>query len=557
MTTNDDWEHRLGCAKNLIATRLEHGKPNLATLPEDVLRRILDFLLTARDIKKISLSSSKELHWYRTTIFDFHTAILRVNKSIHKLALENFISNHFILVSSKTIFLLKLLEHNQIQTWSTKTFKQFKHYRMHVMLNVGKENKYVANYRGPPTSFLICMEQLKTFVLILRRWTANFRGCYEFLFDLKAAQSGDSMSFKHQSELLDPFMKLQGGAQTCKIVGKVDAKLAQYVMNAMMPRFFWFRARLREMYDILAAMKAVADQAFDDGEMEVAFRLYEDAASSIAIMQRTDTWLSLVERDDKTFWNNLHALIIALHFNLMTAALLQVQHEPDYDKRKERLGEVLRYSTEIDRAYTVTLGAHHHAGMWYCYLVAAVAIHDVNKTMWLLENSKADHVAVAHHFQQGVDIARSWADHSSTTITTKKKKRLDTTSLAKMFDVLPRKSIQPVIYTKTSISASIEFERYILNKMDYHGDLYEDRIVQKEGYRTKLTNAGAVEVQEPFDPQLSDMFIMNFERELVRQNEMGWVPEIELKSVFKPRPNAARMREMESFFQGAMFQVPS
>jgi len=86
---------------------------------------------------------------------------------------------------------------------------------------------------------------------------------------------------------------------------------------------------------------------------------------------------------------------------------------------------------------------------------------------------------------------------------------------------VPTVPAKPAVVTAPFTSASIDYERYVLRALEYQGDLYEERILQKEGYSSQ----DGVVVQHVFDQGQADRDIEWYRRKMAAQKAAGKVVE--------------------------------
>ena len=127
----------------------------LDELPEVILRRILEFLLSAKEVRQPASADAGYVVKYH-----FQPAIMRVSKFIHFLAQAVFRLNHFVLISTNWVGLTKIIDGYGLWTWRNKLakFKQY-HARMNIQARGAKARDKLVKY----LFFLVCLEQIEGF----------------------------------------------------------------------------------------------------------------------------------------------------------------------------------------------------------------------------------------------------------------------------------------------------------------------------------------------------------------------------------------------------------
>lgn len=512
---------------------LNNQKLNLSTLPEDVLRCILDFLLTARYVKKLVKMETSTGSRYEPKTFSFQTAVMRVNKSIYKVALEVFMANQFIRLSTTEISKVHAGRDRPKGSRSRGyIYPKDEDLLMHIKFTITKPGSLD---QRKWTTFILCLADLEHVVLHLARLAARHpTSRADYVLKLSSSVTGHVLSTKLKNKLLGPFQRVNGSPQSCTIHGVEDKGLAQEVVHAMAPRVSWFRARLRKWYGMMRNLKSAGDHAFDSGHLESALSLYEDACRAYAFRAETDIEMLCRHEDDTTLFDNICDLFIAVRCNLAIVLLLLAQNEPN-ESIKNALMKQYRdafYGSMLDNSATTS--EVHFSALTYCHVLHAVSVRKNKDAKIML-----DRIATFEQFEgrydrrykHGISLAQAWVSTSNTGEVA----ALDKDSMAELFKLLPQKSIPARVTNSVCTSASIDLERYILRSLGYQGDLYEDSIIQKEGRCVKFDRNEYLEVVGPLNTALGDFVVSRMEMKLSRQEEAELVPQVELCPFFATR----------------------
>jgi hypothetical protein len=503
------------------------GSLFFTSLPEDVLRRIIDFLLSSAEVKKTWLSPSVKDKFYCTTVYDFQLAIMRTNTALHAIASEVFLNNHFVLITSNNGTLRHEMNENRVQFWDVQ-LETFKNYRLHLQSS-GKgyaiaAQRRINNITNRRTSFLICSDGLEDFVNMLRTYESlvNMNEyCMSFRLNTKGMRQ-ESMPLKLQQRLLEPFMRLRTSRQTCSIAPSVDEDLAKRLQASVTPQVFWFRAQGRELYNVILHERLVADAAFDAGQIEVAARLYDNAADIVQNARRIG--LKINRADDEVFWNDYHDLILSLRVMVAMAFLLHADSEVRRAKDHEFFRKILRISLDTEPEYNCSeAGIMLYCGLVYAHLVAYVALEDTTKLWTLLLRVRKMH-SFNIRYNDSVNIAKIWANtHSKLFGATPPYPQEE---LSTLLAVVPNQAVRHVPMIGAATSASIDRERYVLRSLGYDGDLLEERIVQKVDCSMQYGK----EVSRPFDKKVADKMVKSFQKDIARQKSKGKIPAVWIES---------------------------
>jgi hypothetical protein len=126
------------------------------SIPDDIIRRILDFLLSTSEVRVARPPPMQGLMKY-----DIHTSIMRVSKHLYGLAKPIMQSNSFVLVSTTNPSLLQHLTCHDISLW-TRNISHYQGYRLRLHITFLPSSEKVTHF------FLICSREVERFVVVLR-----------------------------------------------------------------------------------------------------------------------------------------------------------------------------------------------------------------------------------------------------------------------------------------------------------------------------------------------------------------------------------------------------
>lgn len=271
------------------------------SLPDEVKRRILEFLLDRKEVQQVVADNKKALFK-----FDFHTAILRVNKEINDLGRDIFLRNSFVLVSASSSHMYHAILNRKLPAW-TKKLKQFHGYslRVHIANKPGSGVLPVNSSLKENMFFMICGHHLTHFLHVLRCLQLGHGMNYGLLIKVEKTAFGDAgPSLKVQQSMLDPFRKLVINVEQCKITGSVDEKLAESLQAVTTAPIHWTRAQAWACYDTAAYLKSLGDQAYLAWNLGAAEDLYDTVESfRDCAMARYDNFTTLTDVNFFRNWN--------------------------------------------------------------------------------------------------------------------------------------------------------------------------------------------------------------------------------------------------------------
>lgn len=223
----------------------------LLDLSEDILTRILEFLLSAPEVKTFK----------GKPFYDLQVAVLRTNKVLHVLGREVLAANHLIMLSCPYPAIFHQL--NSVSAFGPFLWEPNVDCAIDVRMKISLEpfvpdtpawkgipdHKASADLKG-----LICIHSLPDLILTLLEMDLKWHPHLQFVFEVYPDGNGQALTLKRQRALLEPFQSLHCTAQTCSIRGCVDSVLAKETARRMMPEVHWFRAtrwRMPEMQTCL------------------------------------------------------------------------------------------------------------------------------------------------------------------------------------------------------------------------------------------------------------------------------------------------------------------
>lgn len=469
----------------------------LLSLPDVVLRRILEFLLLAHEIE---VTGPSNIAAFSYVFYDL--AILKTCRSLYHEGQSVLRSNHFILVSTRAPDLLSRCSYHNIATWS-KNLKFFKHVqlRLHIGIphNVLKENKQ-------HHFFLICLKDIDKFVELLSLYTYLNNPQFRFKFDMKTMPSGAMLPTKILRALLLPFATVRGDRQTCEIKGCVNKELVDQVQNRMMPDVLWQRARIRGLYQILKNKKRLVDTIFyiriDDIRkaicselreewLALTCELYAELADLVLYSQRMNfPFMSVhdevLRKSYMSFFFRLnHNTLLAITLLLLEGSASQAQTYLDNLRARPMLVEMPVDDDKVrSSALDQYLGVVHFRNRDY-----GKAEHAFQHAATKDPQSMFAKVGVetSQKYDPTTNPDRLGCNHED--------------DMEALVTLMPKQPYMEPHNEPVSVIAALDQELYALKLLGYDGDCLEGRIVQKGGYSI---NANGEEVNHPFDPASID-----------------------------------------------------
>lgn len=250
----------------------------LLDLNEDVLIRILEFLLSGVEVKELAKLTKTYKDSLKPT-YHFYPAILRTCKTLHALGNRVLGSNHLILVSSKSARFFEVMEdHESIKLWRNN----IKGARDKIELHMLVEAWHDETGQTKMETRLTTLDNLEALLFALKRAKLfDPRVPLSFIFQLKSSSAtGIPFSNKVQQAFFALVAILHGSGNRCVIRGDVDEQLARRTEDAINPRIRWSRARDWDQYQLVCFDADTAAASYTAGNYEVAGSLYFRAWSS-------------------------------------------------------------------------------------------------------------------------------------------------------------------------------------------------------------------------------------------------------------------------------------
>jgi hypothetical protein len=235
---------------------------------EPILRRILDYLLLAKEVKHFPNASDSHQCKF---VYHFQTAILRSCRFLHALGLQVLASNHFILVScSDGKWFSDVLVPN-IGLWARASSK-LKYIRAHLFFGPDvHKSKTIAN---KVSSALICLDALLDLVWALRRAQLAGRK-HKYVLQFKPLIADRELPVRTQRHILQQLEPLHGSNQQFAVRGSVNSLLARAVESVITSPLLWFRGRNHHIYDFTKRKFELGNAASKAEAWKAAIRHYE------------------------------------------------------------------------------------------------------------------------------------------------------------------------------------------------------------------------------------------------------------------------------------------
>ena len=426
----------------------------LDQLPEVILRRVFEFLLSAKEVRQPAATDAGYVVKYH-----FHPAIMRVNKSVHFLAQAVFRLNHFVLISTNWVGLTKIIDGYGLWIWRNKLvkFKQY-HARMNIQARGAKPRDKLVKY----LFFLVCLEQILGFSWILHMFELGSELSMAFKFEIKPGITGSdsSMPLLRQHDLLDPLTKIQGCKQTCSVSGAVDLTLAKRIETFMSPTLIWTRARAWAAYDIVTHLKHRGDGAFRDHNFRFAHTCWSAIIAFCTQIHCPQT--RFTSSADANLHISRDSLVILTCINMNLARLYMGRTEDDTSWYEQVMAE----ASDVDFPPQSVVSAVDLARNPFMGAVAAFALRKTATAHRIMSDVVRQIPGIAL-YQQGFDIVSSWIEESKIKkkTRTQRKRCLET-----LIDILPKEPLASPKYLKKPIESGLAFESYVLERLGYHGD---------------------------------------------------------------------------------------
>lgn len=479
-------------------------RPTLETLPSLVLERVLDFLLTAQDVVATCTNTNNMNHLahHQATIdpqqsteqtfessplrpYKFCTAIMRVNKAMYSVATSVFERNHFCLVSTNEISIGKIMNKNHLW-YRQKKIAPFKRY--HLRLHVNPLLISPESDSKKPYFFMICLDNLREFVRVLEEMELGSTEGRRFRFKIEFNHCRtQALSSKTQRLLMSSLTELRGCGQTCNIGGMVDGEVANQYRSMLADQVIWVRGREWQFLDFIKYKKSVGDRLFQINNYAAAhlayFEWFNYNFNAPHILH------GLLNGDDENLVAEYEYVrgITQINFN---ATVIMIYAAAPVEQRPQLLDMVHKSQAEI--ISNTHLKSEHltrnqgHVTIANIYTKNWSAAKDaLQKASSSGKDNKnfAKCIKLLHNLEKGRTLGQGSA-----------------TDLKELINMLHKSTLllpipnRPV--AKKSYLATAEFERYILNRLSYTGNLLEEHVKQKPGW---TMDKDEEIVHKPFD----------------------------------------------------------
>lgn len=235
----------------------------LATLGDDILRRVFEYLLCAKNVKNYDMIPGKRFH----PTYEFSTGILRVNKHFHNLAMQIFLNNHFICIITETNHVAQALVDDRVwHTMSRSLSPAACQMHLDITIPAWSEEK-----RDTFKIIIVCLDNIEDVIQSIASTQMHKNLRLRFGFGLSY---DDNFTPRMQQMLLQPFLKLHRVGLECTVYGNVDADVAARIQKSMNSRLHWGRARMWSFIETLQFKRKVADQLFLCSDFSMACMAY-------------------------------------------------------------------------------------------------------------------------------------------------------------------------------------------------------------------------------------------------------------------------------------------
>ncbi|KAL8936684.1 MAG: hypothetical protein Q9211_004060 [Gyalolechia sp. 1 TL-2023] len=401
---------------------------------------------------------------YLLRCYEFHTAILSVNKRIHQIAHAIlYQENRFIVVSSDWDLIIPSMVMHQV---SLVVFKRnhVASFEQHVTrLHLAFASKY---FKDRKEQFPDC----KTFIMLhndlpdLVRMLHILDLCYggikcPFGLTLRVDPSIPGTSdLSFQKELLEPFRRLTSPGLNVKILGCVDTGYAQGLVADMTYPIRWARVVVWQLYSIMVSIIKAAEEASRLGyDYTTAFAIYEECKRVWSRARTNNTQLLYVE--DSGFYTSCAVLLHLCDINL---AFLRLR-DPDATVQLQCAESFLSKTADMNSRITSLIGKskiYHYRGV-----ASAILGRDKDARRYILKSVRHNHKSIRR------DPENQPLRYHRTII----KRRIAATSDAEKVaaGAITVDGLQPIPVPDPYYdpSKTIANERYLLRRLNYKGDL--------------------------------------------------------------------------------------
>lgn len=460
-------------------------------LPHEILERILDFLLNAEYAKDppgtpLELAVAK---------YHFHTKVLRVNKLISSIGTSIFRRNHFVLVSTSDPDLLSALQDDDVW-FRTQKMSYFKSYTLRLHLAPRKSIRVSNQF------FMMCRDNVSDLVIHLRMMNVLKPRWWKFKFDI-LKRANMSLRPDEQQRFIEPFLKTRTRWQECTIRGAIGSDLARSLEASMMPKTHWLREIAWHLLEMVHYKKAIADNKLQSREIVGAHKAYDNY---FTFYQNTREYaLTLCDDDDRlaSSFDRLYNLA-QLNWWIANIAMAFAYPRPQY---RQNLYDSIVTNAEKALAAKVFMG--HELAM--CHIICTLGyfgLQDYNKAI-----SSVEHVTSVSSQYDGrmSDFVNNFEQLKLINKASVKFQAQYTRCLQILTSCFSLEPFRCTIPQQLSVSHVVEFERYVLARIGYTGDMLEDKVVQVEGYTTDPLEQR--DYQGSLDTERADHYVAKLKQE--------------------------------------------
>lgn len=431
----------------------------LLTLPADMMQRILEYLLLAKEVAIDQPPAYKSYPKYRLEV-----QILRTCKLLHTEGSKVLRRNHFVVFS---VYYKALSDHISWQpmcVWD-QNLAGFKAYSLRVHIGLGKGSDAPKSKKSH--FFMICLLDLERCIRCVKMLAhmASPRFSYKFVV-------GEGLSHKVQNTLLSPFEYLAFQEQKCEVQGDVDPAIASRIVKAITPDFTWIRAKHYDFMRLCDLKLEDAESVYNAGNItasQAMFGILMDNYSSSTAQEIACT-------DDRILILRLAVASRRAIYGWTLANLILALNCAQLSTAKQFF---IKMQGAFGTAVTMEL-APQLSTLDGCLGIA----------FWFLGRSQSG-VSPRELFESGIardpghplctvalQILQSpYSRGLSATEWTRRSKLLET--------AVPKRLVSPDIpasYLGPSSLPGLDQELYTLDRVGYHGDRLEGQLVQRKGW---------------------------------------------------------------------------
>jgi hypothetical protein len=264
-----------GMSQTVIYTGSDPELSRLEGLPYEIRKEILRYVLHSRYARLPRPARSRTGDSItRLRAFDWNIGVLRVCRTLHSdgsdiLNRENRWIKIVMYMDPAQLY-PALLNHDIHCIRQTAAKANIGNHL--AVVTITPQQRHFARAE----TVLLPLEQLETFCWFLRAMDLGNFMFYFFQFDVPAP-----ISRSLQRQILEPFKPIFGerGEQQITVTGAVESYISAQLISAMTPWLGWLRAKGWDIYTVVEGMKADADAAWLDGDLQIAAYKYGQATA--------------------------------------------------------------------------------------------------------------------------------------------------------------------------------------------------------------------------------------------------------------------------------------